>query len=790
MESAAPENDVDNMQADSGLQVHTRSNFTPLAVFTDGVSQGGIVDFDFTLPDDLTAYRIWAVATSDAACFGLGEGSIEAALPLTIRPSLPRFLNFGDSVELAVVVQNCATTEIHVDLAARSNCDVLALQRGGEDSRMLGCRIVMPPGSRQEIRFPAVARSAGTARFQVCGIVKTGSKSSDAASIELPVWTPATAEAFATYGHLDGSNLPEPRLALAQPVLPPKDCYSEFGGLHISVSSTILHTITDSFLYLYSYKFECCEQISSKCLAVLALYDSLHAFSGPQVPEPKEVRSWLATQLDRLQKWQLPTGGFGWWMLVIPQTSPWLTLHATHVLVRAKLKGVAVNDRVLKNALSCCDNIERYLHYNCSDTCRFSVVAQALMIRSLAGADNPSTMSGKVDALLKRLGGPAGKASNLETVAFALVAANYAKNTAAIGSLVKHLENAAHETAETAMFPTSYGDDHEAKLFMLHTNRRTDAIVLMALTMATPENPLVVKAMKGLFAHQKKGRWNNTQENVWALLAVDAYFQAIEKVPPEFVARVMVVREVSDVQVEGWTAVDDWAVPSATLAVDHTFRGRNTDRAEAEVPMSFLKQHKADSGTALALVAREKPGCPGDPGTGRLYYRLGLSYAPTDLKLPELSVGFQVSRQYEAVETPSDVQKIEGVWHVKAGSMIKVTLTMTVTARRYHVALVDKMPAGFEALNPALKGEAPAAAEQKPVKRRCWWSRPWFEHQNLRDERVEAFSSLVHPGHHTYSYTARATSLGSFVAPPATAEEMYSPEIFGRTASTKVIVVP
>ena len=60
---------------------------------------------------------------------------------------------------------------------------------------------------------------------------------------------------------------------------------------------------------------------------------------------------------------------------------------------------------------------------------------------------------------------------------------------------------------------------------MIHSQARTDALVLMALVLASPASPLVVKCMKGLFAHQKKGRWNNTQENVWSLLAIDSYFQ-------------------------------------------------------------------------------------------------------------------------------------------------------------------------------------------------------------------------------------------------------------------------
>ncbi|MFN2220151.1 MAG: hypothetical protein ACK2UA_16205, partial [Anaerolineae bacterium] len=69
-----------------------------------------------------------------------------------------------------------------------------------------------------------------------------------------------------------------------------------------------------------------------------------------------------------------------------------------------------------------------------------------------------------------------------------------------------------------------------------------------------------------------------------------------------------------------------------------------------------------------------------------------------------------------------------------------------------------------------------------------WWWGPWYEHQNMRDERAEAFTSLLWDGVYDYSYVARATTPGNFVVPPAKAEEMYSPEVFGRSASDRVIV--
>ena len=69
-----------------------------------------------------------------------------------------------------------------------------------------------------------------------------------------------------------------------------------------------------------------------------------------------------------------------------------------------------------------------------------------------------------------------------------------------------------------------------------------------------------------------------------------------------------------------------------------------------------------------------------------------------------------------------------------------------------------------------------------------WWWGTWYEHQNLRDERAEAFTSLLWDGVYQYSYIARATTPGRFVVPPAKAEEMYAPEVFGRSGSDVVIV--
>ncbi len=147
---------------------------------------------------------------------------------------------------------------------------------------------------------------------------------------------------------------------------------------------------------------------------------------------------------------------------------------------------------------------------------------------------------------------------------------------------------------------------------------------------------------------------------------------------------------------------------------------------------------------------------------------------------------------YEAVDDPADVQRdADGAWRIKAGARVRVKLTMVAPTRRYHVALVDPLPAGLEALNPALAttGSLPKNDGQgpQPAPYRWWWG-PWYQHENLRDERAEAFTTLLWDGVWHYDYVARATTPGIFVVPPTKAEEMYAPETFGRGTVDRVIV--
>lgn len=728
--------------------IAVRSDFNPLAVFAPAVrtDETGQAQVDFKLPDNLTRYRVMVVAVAEGKFFGMGEANMTARLPLMVRPSAPRFLNFGDKFELPVVIQNQTNEPMEVSVALRAtNLAASPETTGTLTSASLitapltsGQLLTVPANDRVEVRFPVSTVSAGTVRAQIAAV---SGNYADAATIDLPVYTPATTEAFAVYGVVDEG-------AIAQPVATPKDVFPQFGGLEINTSSTALQALTDAVLYLTAYPFECSEQLASRILGVAALRDVLTAFKAEGLPSAEEMEAAVQRDVLRLQSMQNYDGGFPVWTRG-DESVPYYSIHVTHALQRAKMKGFEVPEQMMSMALDHLRNIENYYPSWYSEQTRHALSSYAVYVRRLMG-DVDTT---KARSLLNQY--PLEQES-LEAIAWLWqVLSDDAASTKELEAIRRFIGNRVVETAGAANFTTSYG---EQAYLLLHSNRRTDGIILDALMQDQPDSDLIPKIVNGLLAHRTAGRWGNTQENAFILLALDRYFNTFEAQTPDFVARL-------------WLG--------DTYAGEHQYQGRTTERRETVIPMRYLVE---GSGEQNLIIAKE--------GDGRLYYRLGLRYAPTDLNMPPVDMGFVVQRSYEAIDKAEDVQRDEnGVWHIKAGARVRVRINMVADNRRYHVALVDPLPAGLEAINPALAiSENVPQDPNDPARRNWWWWGPWYDHQNLRDERAEAFATLLWDGVYNYSYVARATTPGEYVVPPAKAEEMYSPEVFGRSATDKVIV--
>ncbi|MFZ5912038.1 MAG: alpha-2-macroglobulin family protein [Chloroflexota bacterium] len=716
--------------------ITVRSDFNPLATFAPDVRTdfGGHASVDIRLPDNLTRYRIMVVAVDSAGNrFGSAESNLTARLPLMVRPSAPRFLNFGDTFELPVVLQNQTDYPMSVDVAVQAANANLTGARG--------LRVDVPANDRIEVRFPVGTDAAGTARFQMAAV---SGAYADAAAIDLPVYTPATSEAFATYGVIDEG-------VIAQPVLRPSDVFPQFGGLEVQTSSTALQALTDAVLYLVQYPYECSEQMASRVLGIAALRDVLTAFEAEGLPSAEEMEATVGSDLTRLAALQNYDGGFPVWRHG-QESIPFYTIHVTHAMARAELKGYAVPQYTKEQALYYLQDIESHYPVWYSQRTRWTLSAYALYVRDLAGDHDPAKARQLLDeATLENL--------PLEAVGWIWqVLARDPNSGPELEAIRRYVGNRAVETAGAANFTTDYDDQ---AYLILGSSRRADAILLEALMADNPDGDLIPKVVAGLLAHRKQGRWYNTQENVFVLIALDRYFNTYEAQTPDFVARI-------------WLG--------DTYAGSHAYQGYSAERHETFVPMSYLVDPARPDEQDLVIQK---------DGTGRLYYRLGLKYAPTDLWLDPLDMGFVVQRAYEGVDDPEDVYRdADGVWHIQAGARVRVRINMVADNRRYHVALVDPLPAGLEIVNPALavSQSIPQDPNSPDYRYGWWWWGTWYEHQNMRDERAEAFTTLLWDGVYEYTYIARATTPGRFVVPPAKAEEMYSPEVFGRSGSDWVVV--
>ncbi len=154
---------------------------------------------------------------------------------------------------------------------------------------------------------------------------------------------------------------------------------------------------------------------------------------------------------------------------------------------------------------------------------------------------------------------------------------------------------------------------------------------------------------------------------------------------------------------------------------------------------------------------------------------------PTELE-PALSQGYGIERRFYTL----DGTQIDAAT-VKQGERLVIVLKVTEPQARYaRMLLVDHLPGGLEIDNPELVDGGSITALsflKKDVEPK---------HTEYRDDRfVAAFDrSPDQPAFFEVAYVVRAVTPGHYVYPPATAEDMYRPERFGRTGFGTIDVTP
>jgi uncharacterized protein YfaS (alpha-2-macroglobulin family) len=296
-------------------------------------------------------------------------------------------------------------------------------------------------------------------------------------------------------------------------------------------------------------------------------------------------------------------------------------------------------------------------------------------------------------------------------------------------------------------------------LWFWNSNVRSTAIALSSLVKADAPGQQYRGLVAWLLQARKGGRWGNTQENALALEALVAYYRKFESTTPNFTA----VAKIGD-------------APVATAQ----FQGRSTEARSADVVMATL--------LAASPAGAEQPLTFTRTGEGTLFYSARLRYAVDQLFLQGSDQGIRIARSYAPyVETGARPASTT----YKAGDLVRVTLTLNLTKERRFVAVTDPLPAGFEPVESWFATSAASLAVEQDRGEpdgdwMSWWERGGFDHVERHDDRIQLFATRLAEGRHTFSYVARATTAGTFRTAPAHAEEMYEPEVFGRTATAVI----
>jgi alpha-2-macroglobulin len=266
-------------------------------------------------------------------------------------------------------------------------------------------------------------------------------------------------------------------------------------------------------------------------------------------------------------------------------------------------------------------------------------------------------------------------------------------------------------------------------------------------------------------ASSRRGQdhWASTQENLFAAMAAVRYSKVFERQKP---------------QLSFQTLLDSQPI------------GQGSFESSADKPLKFdYRIQDSDRGRKTAVTVRKE-------GEGRLYYDTMLSYEPAQMSGDSINAGIEIQREY-SVERDGKWVLAQNPLQVRTGDLVRVDLFVSLPSEHYFVVVEDPVPGGLEPVNRELatssevdarKGESAFAPESLHSRYTDWssfgvsrWS---FYHKELRHDSARFYSERLGAGHYYLSYTAQAIAPGEFTALPARAEEMYEPDVYGKSSPT------
>jgi hypothetical protein len=479
------------------------------------------------------------------------------------------------------------------------------------------------------------------------------------------------------------------------------------------------------------YPYGCTEQITSR--AVPLLYSEALVAMGAKGSRD-DARGKVQVAVNTVLNRQGADGTFGLWREGDGYATPWLGAYATDFVYRAKQAGYAVPDEALTRAYGALRNIAsgdawRVYGYD-TDVYegQYSTdTQQQMMYRSSAFALYVLAKAGQADiSRLRYL-----HDRELESIASPLARAHIGAGLAFLGDRARAAS--AFKSAEAKLGYTNSGDYYQTPL------RDLAGILALAAEADLPE--VVGRLAVRLGKDVPDASSLTTQEKSYMLQAVSALIKG-----------------------------------ENSLQVGVTGLGTGNDNKR----QYMLTEAQASGGVSFKLNAKAP-----------VFRTVLVTGAPASAP-PAVSSKLSASKQFYTLQgNPVELDQ------VRQGDRFVVGLTISPDERRLNPVIVaDLLAAGFEietVLRPAdaRMVEYDWTTGQDSVRAGAFaflGEIAQAQSSQAQDDRYVAAIN-VYDKPVTLAYVVRAVTPGSFAMPGVVAEDMYRPEVFGRSAPGRVTIL-
>src|SRR5690625_4447354 len=698
----------------------------------------GQAQFEFTLPDNLTRWRIFVIALQADDAMGVGDASVRSNLPLQILPALPNQLRVGDSFSAGFEVTN------RTDHRLTANTHIQATGAIDETAAEADKGFTLNAFDRALAWLPLTVAHTGQIRLQATAEADSDALGhlGDGMVASIPVRHAGSEVTSATYGSMS-------RGSKTVPIQMPDNAIDEGHATEVVFSPTLLGGLDGAFVSLRDNPYNNWEVRLSRAV-LAAYYQSLKEIVGAIAPW-EDAEQVITDTLAQARNFQASNGGMAFWAPRQDFVSDYLSVYTALAFTWLDHAGYALPDKVA-------EKLRGYLQETLlgrEDDAPIDKTVKAGAFAALAQSSPRQLEMGEVADLA---------AHRHELLLFGnallLSAAVAVDDKESATALLETIFSHAEESGGTLSFNEQRSDGYAR---LLDTPLRANCAILSALVeykrrwgdknllSDTPQ-----KLMRWVVGERNlAGHWPNSQENVFCVRAIRQYAKEYESPVNDLTG----VLQVSD-----------------NVALKAHF---DTRTVAAEV----LAGPKVAPGEAFSLSLAHE-------GAGRLYYNARVRYILPPDAVTTANAGMVVKRHYH-IQRDGGWQPVTKATELKRGDIVRIDLEVSTPTRRHHVVLTDPLPGAFEAMN----RELATIEEDLPAKESdgrevvMFDGGAWpdmritaggFYHREMAHDAVRFHADALPAGNYRLVYSAQVMAPGQFTAPAPSIELVYQPDVFGR----------